>query len=104
MKETQKYVAWIAVLAVVGAVFPFLRDVYLANVSWENLTYLDKKYWEMTTSLVLALQNIVAAIWLWVLARRDGLNRVIWTFFGLIFGLLAVGIFYLIRLNEKMET
>lgn len=104
MQEVQKYIVLLLVLSVIAYLFPFFRDIYLMNRFGGEIPYFDKKKWELWTSIIVALQNVGAAVWLWVLAKTNGLSRMVWSLFGLAFGLIAVGIFYLVRLNEKRET
>jgi len=38
------------------------------------------------------------------LASKDNINKLVWVVFGLFFGLIAVVLYYLIRINGKIET
>lgn len=104
MQEVQKYIVLMVLLGIIAYLFPLFRDFYLVSLYGGNIPYLEERSWELFTFIVIALQNVVAGIWLWALARKDELNKLVWAVFGLVFGLIAVGIFYLVRLNEKLET
>ncbi len=53
--------------------------------------------------IVIFLPQIAAAFWLRHLARKAKTATLLWTIFGLVGGILAVGIFYLIQINDKLE-
>ncbi len=105
MKNIQKYILLLVVLAVLAYTFPIVRDIYLAYTYGSGqIPYYVEKNWETVSLLVISIHNVAAAIWLWQLARKYELSKSIWMSFGLLFGLIAVGIFYLVRINDKLET
>ena len=90
VKEIQKYILLLLVLAVVAKVFPLLRDIYLAQTyGASDLPLQIKKNWEFYSLSFVALQNIASALWLRYLALKNELNTLVWGLFGLVFGLIA---------------
>ncbi|NQY26337.1 MAG: hypothetical protein HRT92_04080 [Piscirickettsiaceae bacterium] len=105
MKDIQKYIWLLVVLALIAAVFPFLRDIYLARTyGASELPTVVKENWQAISVLVIGLQNVAAALWLRYLAKKHELGQLVWVAFGLLFGLIAVGLFYLARMNERQGT
>jgi hypothetical protein len=105
MKELNKYI-WVAIaLTIIASVFPFLRDVYLARIyGAEGVPYLIEQKWIFVTVIIVSAQNVAAAFWLYSLSARYNTSKITWTSFGLFFGFLAVGIYYLVRINDRFET
>lgn len=105
MQEVGKFI-WLAIfLAVVAIIFPLLRDVYLANqYGSTEIPHTIMKQWEFISYLFVALQNVAAASWLFWLASKNKVSKLTWSLFGLFFGLMAVALYYLIRINGKIET
>ena len=104
MKDIQKFVWLLVAFALMAAVFPFLRDVYLARTYGSQELLPDvRASWEFVSYAVIGLQNVGAALWLSHEAKKNSVGQVAWAAFGLLFGLIAVGIFYLVRLNVQHE-
>ena len=97
---------WLAIfLAIIATVFPLIRDVYLANqYGVTEIPYHIEKQWQSMSYLFVALKNVAASCWLFWLASKNNVNKLAWSIFGLFFGLIAVAIFYLVRINAKLET
>ena len=97
---------WLAIiLATIATVFPFFRDVYLANqYGSTDIPYYISKQWQSLSYLFVILKNVAAASWLFWLASKDNVSKLVWVLFGLFFGLIAVALYYLVRLNSKSET
>jgi len=105
MRAIQKYLWLSIILALIAVIFPFLRDVYLARTYGSiDLPEVVRGNWQALSVLFVGLQNIGAAFWLRYLAKKDNSGQVVWVAFGLLFGLIAVGLFYLLRIYERQET
>lgn len=105
MKMNEKYIVIIIILFLIGAVFPFLRDVYLASTYGAmEIPQTDKEIWKTVSIATASLVNIGCAVWLFVLSQKASASKYVWPIFGLFFGLVAVGIFYLIRINERLGS
>ena len=105
MKDIQKYLWLLVVLALFAVIFPFLRDLYLAkSYGASELPVAVKEYWQVVSVLVVGLQNLGAALWLKYLTKKHQTGQLAWVIFGLLFGLIAVGLYYLIRINDRHET
>ena len=91
LENIRKFV-WIAIIfAVAVPVFTFLRDVYLASTYGAlEIPHDIKKQWESISLLVLGLQNVAAALWLWYEASKNKSGSVVWSLFGLVFGINGV--------------
>ena len=105
MKELNKYI-WLAIaLSLIASASPFIRDLYLARVyRAEGAPYFIEQQWVFVTLIIVSLQNIAAALWLYSLSVKYHSSKLTWTAFGLFFGLISVGIYYLVRINERLET
>jgi hypothetical protein len=105
MKDIRKFVWLLVVLALIAAVFPFLRDLYLArSYGAADLPISVKENWAAVSYLVVGLQNVGAAIWLRHVAKKHDSGQLAWVAFGLLFGLIAVGLYYLVRISECQKT
>jgi len=105
MKDIEKFVWLLIVLAIVSAIFPIVRDLYLASTYGNTeIPKIVKYNFRSLSLLFIGLQNVGAALWLNYLAKKHEVSRLAWVFFGLFFGLFAIGIYYLVWLNEKNET
>lgn len=47
---------------------------------------------------------VVAAVWLWKLAKEEGRNKWAWMFFGLVFTLPGVAVFYGVAILQRMRN
>ena len=105
MKELNKFI-WLAILlSLIASVSPFIRDLYLARVyGAEGAPYFIEQQWVFVTVIFVSFQNIAAASWLYYLSAKHHSSKLTWTAFGLFFGLISVGIYYLVRINERLET
>ena len=51
-----------------------------------------------------SLVCLCVAFWLYSIAKQYGSNRWGWFIFGLFFGVLALVVFYLVRIHDMIET
>ncbi len=105
MKDIQRYIWLFIILSIVVAAFPLLRDVYLArSFGATELPATVKANWELASVIVFAMPNLAAALWLRHVAGKSNAGNWAWCAFGLVLGLLAVALFYLVRISESHET
>ena len=105
MKNIEKYIVWLIVLTAISFVLPFIRDIYLAQqYGSAQIPLTEQAQWKSYIAFIGIMQNFVAAIWLVFLAKAHQLNRILWGVFGLTFGLLGVGLFYLVSIYEHQKT
>ena len=97
---------WLAIiLAVIEIFFPVFRDFYLAHqFGAMGIPSATIKRWEIISYLFIGLKNVASAGWLFWLASKDNQSKLVWSLVGLIFGLIAVVLYYLVRINEKTKT
>lgn len=104
MRSTEKYILIIITLSLISTVVPVAREFYIfTNISSVVLTENDKAWWTLWRVGLSALVNVGSAIWLFSESRKNSYNTVVWTLFGLTFGLFAVGLFYLVRINNILS-
>ena len=105
MKYIEKYIIWLVIIAVVSFFLPFIRDIYFAQqYGASQIPLTEQAQWKSYLAIIGILQNIVAAIWLVLLAKEHQVNRILWGAFGLVFGLIGVGLFYLVSIYENQKT
>lgn len=97
---------WLAVIfATISAFFPLVRDLYIsAQFGSSEAPYLVSKQLESVSLFLVAFKNVAASIWLYWLASKYETKKLPWFVFGMLFGLIAVALFYLVRINENTET
>jgi uncharacterized BrkB/YihY/UPF0761 family membrane protein len=84
-------------LGAIGSDFMFSQTYGVGPIPMET-----KKTWEFISFLLSNLINFGVGIWLYIEARREKINRWVWAIFGVIFGLMGLVIYYLIRINTKI--
>lgn len=57
-----------------------------------------------TQGLISGAVNIAVAFWMFVQARRDGAARCVWMLFGLVFGLIAPMLYFLLQLLQELRA
>ena len=100
-KETEKY-AFIALI-----IYFFFRFIYFnfitfiaRNMSMEGSSI---AYFVLYVGLPM-LCNVGFGHWLSVLNRGRGYMRTIWFVFGFLFGLAGVGLFYILKLFDRLTS
>ena len=101
MKEVRRYVLVFIILSLISIALPVFVNMCLMFVYRGDIPGIVRVWSQMVYPAALVVQNIGACIWLRYLARKDGSGAILWLFFGLVGGLLSVGVYYLIRLNEE---
>lgn len=102
--KNEKYILLFVILYAAFTLFPLFQEIYLTKMYGPDIPIIIRSQWKMIFGLIIFLPNIAAAFWLRHLARRESAGTFMWFFFGLVGGLIAVGIFYLISIHEKLET
>ena len=103
MKGIEKVAIILIILMIVSLIFSTFSNLFVVRIySRDYLTYIN-----LQTKIVSGiffifgmLVRIGVAIWLFFLARRHQAQPWIWCLFGLVFGLIAAVLFYLIRIYE----
>jgi hypothetical protein len=55
-------------------------------------------------SIPKALVGLCVACWLWSLSWKYGFNPTAWFVFGLFLGVIALVVFYLVRIHDMLEA
>ena len=108
MKKYEKLVLLLIVLVVMSKLGWLGRDLFIAwYFGTGEITPLQQKELEFIPQLLSTLLNVGSGIWLFVEARREKVNKWIWAFFGLVFSLTGVLLYYLVQiytnLRDKVE-
>ena len=97
MKQIQKYIVWASILALTTHLAALLGIFSVGG--WTTklaglIPSLSSHY----------LPNIVFALWLSFVASQQSLSKLIWALFGFAFGIIAVGIFYILLIYYNVLT
>ncbi|MEA3559967.1 MAG: hypothetical protein U9R75_12005 [Candidatus Thermoplasmatota archaeon] len=91
------------VLMVLNNVAGFVIYPAMRNGNWDLSEFFMREYYISLGIFFLGfLSRIVIAVWLNMEAKRFGRSRLIWTVFGLIFGLIAAILFYIIEIYNEI--
>jgi len=105
MKVIDKFALIMVILLILSLVpnplFYFLRSELTPEQvgQYNTLTYIMS----LGNALCRSLVCIGAGIWLFILARQDNGTPWIWLLFGLTFGLMAVVLFFLIKVYKVVS-
>jgi hypothetical protein len=103
MKRYDKLVLVIVALVLISKFGAIGRDFIVAQIYGVGPIPMEtKKTWEFISFLLSNLINFGVGIWLYIEVQREKLNRWVWAIFGVIFGLMGLAIYYLIRINTKI--
>ena len=102
MKEIEKFALLAAILGVVVVIYAqitFISSAIEYNSKLAESGREAKSLWEVfvTEKLWVLLSRYIsnlAAVWLYFVSKRESLSKPIWVFFGLVFGIIGVGVFY----------
>ena len=92
----------IALLLVVLALISLAGNVAVQVYGAEAASSADKVWLVQLATLLGSLVHVGAAVWLGVEASAAGMRSWVWALFGLVFGLMAVALFYLIQLYTAL--
>ena len=103
MKSIEKVAIILIILAVVTIFFSTFSNFFIIHIfSSHYITYINMQTRILSGIFLIfgMLVRIGVAIWLFSLAKRHQAQPWIWCLFGLVFGLIAAILFYLIRIYE----
>lgn len=84
---------------------PFVGDLLLARTyGADEVPSFELAKYKMFATSIAYFENIVSAIWLAKVANRNGAFRLVWLLFGLVYGIWAIAIYYLIGIYEKLSS
>ena len=106
MKKYDQLALWAITLIVVARIISVMTDVISTHVfpSLATDIFYLHRIAALSTMPFLLLLNIAIGIWLYREATKDGLSPWVWFLFGLIFQLMAVAVFYLLRIYELLKA
>jgi len=106
VKNVEKFAIVAIVLLILSTVPSPLFNVIIAKLydrpelaQYNILTYMMA----MGTAFSRSLVGIGVGIWLFILARRENATPWIWLLLGLVFGLMAVVLFFLMKVYESVR-
>ena len=103
MKGIEKVAIILIILTIATIIFSTFSSIFVARIYGPDfLTYMNLQT-RIVSGIIFffgVLVHIGVAIWLVFLARRHQAQPWIWCLFGLVFGLIAAILFYLIRIYE----
>ncbi len=103
MKKYSIYVWALVLVGLASGTIPFASDVFIAqNYGAGEVSKYQIAQLKFYAAFIGFLENIVSAIWLGVVAVENKSSRVSWSLFGLVYGLWAVAIFYLLSIYELL--
>lgn len=105
MKRYTKFVGLLLALFLIGRIGALIGDLKMLERYGAEIPYEVGKVWDGVRLVLFRLSSAGVAIWLFVEARRDDANRWVWALAGLIFGLIALILYYVISiaLRHKHE-
>jgi uncharacterized membrane-anchored protein len=102
MEGIHKFIWLLIALAIVSGVLLAIQPYYYAHeYGASDVPQSTVAAWKLVLVLIGAIQNLASALWLRYESKRAQLESLVWPLFGLLFGLFAVGIFYLKAIYEQ---
>ena len=102
--DIRPYVCSFIALSMLSIFLPIFKDIYLLKVYGGDVPIIVKATWQMLYGVTFLLPQIAAAFWLRYLAKKENTATLLWTLFGLVGGIFAVGLFYLMQINNRLEA
>ena len=104
MKQVEKLILVVIAFLIFSRVGIFLKDIFYAySVGAGEPTLQQTVLFKNISFILVSVVNIGSSIWLYFESRKAELKTWVWTLFGLFFGLMAVAIFYLSGIYNKIE-
>ena len=104
----ERYAIYIWLLVFAGlatGLTPYLGDLLLAqNYGVNRIPSFELAKFKAYASSIGFVENVVSAIWLMKVANRNNSLRLVWSLFGLVYGLWAIAIYYLIAIYEQLTS
>ena len=106
MKQIEKILVVILALTIISTVGAYLSSGLLVRF-YGPAEYAQMSLFSKTVATIplffRILVNICVAAWLFVVAREHRAQPVLWFVFGIFFGLIAIVLFYLIRIYDALS-
>ena len=96
----------VALVGVLVSFLPFFSHTLLSKVYGPEFVRNISPYSHIYTIFFVLLRyavQIVIGIWLFQLAKEEGRPKWLWLILGFFLGLISLVMFYLIKLNEKVD-
>jgi len=94
MTRQEKLIVGLVAVVLITRIGHIAVDTWFASQYGAMATPTQKAMWRASFTLVTALQNIAAAVWIYVEAKTAALRAWIWSLLGLCFGVLGIALFY----------
>jgi hypothetical protein len=105
MKQIEKLVLVVIAFLIFSRVGIFIKDIFYAySVGTGEPTLQQTLTFKNISFILFIIVNIGSSIWLYVESQKAKLRKWIWTLFGLLFGLMAVAIFYLSGIYHQIRS
>jgi len=106
MKNIEKILIVVVLLSIIVTVFSFFSHRFIATLwgpKFASQISLSTNLLSFMKMLIMNTVRIVIGIWLFMLARKEQEQKWLWLIFGVSFGLIAVILFYLIKINTRID-
>ena len=104
MRETETLMRVALLIVLVSHVVAPIAAGQISGFFAEVNNYAYFAYYRTTSSILYGLGNTGVAIWLYVVAKKNGAHSRLWAFFGLFFGIYTIVVFYLIRTHGLLTA
>ncbi len=82
-----------------------MKDIIVAYYfGGEELSLSQRETIRLISLFLASFVNIGASIWLYFESRKEKHKAYVWALFGLFFGLIAVAIYYLVNIYNRLNT
>jgi len=95
---------WLLILAgVASGTIPFVADVLIAkSYGGGEISKFVQAQIKAYAASIAFLENVISAIWLVFATKDTNANRIAWPLFGVVYGLWAIAIFYLLSIHDQL--
>ncbi|MCU7806641.1 MAG: hypothetical protein KZQ73_02055 [Candidatus Thiodiazotropha sp. (ex Semelilucina semeliformis)] len=105
MDRYSTYIWFLIFAGLATGATPFIGDLLLAqNYGTGEIPSFELAKFKAYAGFAAFIENIVCAIWLMTVSNRNIALRVVWTVFGLVYGLWAIAINYLLKIHEELVS
>lgn len=106
MKKIEKLLIVVVILGIAVSFLSLFTNIFfdrLYGPEYAQQLSIQVKLFFYIKFIIFSAVNIVIGIWLFQLAQKEGRPKWLWLILGLFLGLISVVLFYLIKVNEKLE-